>query len=48
MQRSHHINHLILARLILLLRDSYAKRCTCRRRVSVRPSVRPSANNATR
>jgi len=26
----------------------YAKRGTCRRRVSVRPPVRPSANNATR
>jgi len=26
----------------------YAKRGTCRRRVSVRLSVRPSANNATR
>ena len=26
----------------------YAKRGICRRRVSVRPSVRPSANNATR
>ena len=26
----------------------YAKRDICHRRVSVRPSVRPSANNATR
>jgi len=26
----------------------YAKHSTCRRRVLVRPSVRPSANNATR
>jgi len=25
----------------------YAKRGTCHRRVSVRPSLRPSANNAT-